>query len=217
LADAFAEAVRAQINERIQKQQADYLLSVKDNQPNLKKDIEDYVQDERLKKSMGTLTVEAMHWLLDVHFGEDRTFNNLSGLRAEANIFFFLLCRLNPKSTSDTSFRAILRNTFMFSSELSFLARDASSRNNTSKLQCKLPSTIRSGLSAQKRDEMCHCPVFRLISQEIFPAILFVHFRNTQCPQNLLRNIKWCKARLLICFPIYASCFPIPALGLVFR
>lgn len=38
-------------------QGADYLLSVKDNQPNLKKDIEDYVQDEQLRKSMKTLTV----------------------------------------------------------------------------------------------------------------------------------------------------------------
>jgi predicted transposase YbfD/YdcC len=38
-------------------QGADYLLSVKDNQPNLKKDIEDYVQDEDLRKSMETLSV----------------------------------------------------------------------------------------------------------------------------------------------------------------
>ena len=35
-------------------QGADYLLSVKDNQPNLKKDIEDYVQDEQLRKTMET-------------------------------------------------------------------------------------------------------------------------------------------------------------------
>jgi predicted transposase YbfD/YdcC len=35
-------------------QGADYLLSVKDNQPNLKKDIEDYIQDEQLRKTMKT-------------------------------------------------------------------------------------------------------------------------------------------------------------------
>lgn len=33
-------------------QKADYLLSVKDNHPNLKKDIEDFVQDEALRKTM---------------------------------------------------------------------------------------------------------------------------------------------------------------------
>jgi predicted transposase YbfD/YdcC len=33
---------------------ADYLLSVKDNHPSLKKDIEDYVQDESLRKTMDT-------------------------------------------------------------------------------------------------------------------------------------------------------------------
>jgi predicted transposase YbfD/YdcC len=33
---------------------ADYLLSVKDNQPTLKQDIEDYVQDESLRKTMDT-------------------------------------------------------------------------------------------------------------------------------------------------------------------
>ena len=38
-------------------QGADYLLSVKDNQPNLKKDIEDYVQDEQLRIAMETATV----------------------------------------------------------------------------------------------------------------------------------------------------------------
>jgi predicted transposase YbfD/YdcC len=38
-------------------QGADYLLNVKDNQPNLKKDIEDYVQDEQLRKTMETTTV----------------------------------------------------------------------------------------------------------------------------------------------------------------
>ena len=38
-------------------QGADYLLSVKDNQPNLKKDIEDYVQDEQLRETMDTATV----------------------------------------------------------------------------------------------------------------------------------------------------------------
>jgi len=35
---------------------ADYLLSVKDNQPTLKRDIEDYVQDEDLQKTMDTFT-----------------------------------------------------------------------------------------------------------------------------------------------------------------
>jgi predicted transposase YbfD/YdcC len=38
-------------------QGSDYLLSVKDNQPNLKKDIEDYVQDEMLRKGMETATI----------------------------------------------------------------------------------------------------------------------------------------------------------------
>jgi predicted transposase YbfD/YdcC len=33
---------------------ADYLLSVKDNQPTLKEDIEDYIQDENLQKTMDT-------------------------------------------------------------------------------------------------------------------------------------------------------------------
>jgi len=35
---------------------ADYLLSVKDNQPTLKQDIEDYVRDEDLRKTMDTAT-----------------------------------------------------------------------------------------------------------------------------------------------------------------
>ena len=35
-------------------EKADYLLSVKDNQPTLKKDIEDYVQDDSLRKTMDT-------------------------------------------------------------------------------------------------------------------------------------------------------------------
>ena len=35
---------------------ADYLLSIKDNQPTLKKDIEDYVQDGTLRKTMETAT-----------------------------------------------------------------------------------------------------------------------------------------------------------------
>jgi len=38
-------------------QGADYLLSVKDNQPTLKKDIEDYVQDDHLRGAMETLTI----------------------------------------------------------------------------------------------------------------------------------------------------------------
>lgn len=37
-------------------QEADYLLSVKDNHPTLKKDIEDYVQDDLLRKGMETAT-----------------------------------------------------------------------------------------------------------------------------------------------------------------
>jgi len=41
----------------ILEQDADYLLNVKDNQPTLKKDIEDYVREERLRKSMETLSV----------------------------------------------------------------------------------------------------------------------------------------------------------------
>ena len=127
----------------ITKNKADYLLSVKDNQPTLKADIEEYVQDDSLRKDMDTIatleqnrgrierrtsfvchdtdwlkewaglscigaihtqftckgkttsewhyyissrklsalellsharkewSVESMHWLLDVHFGED--------------------------------------------------------------------------------------------------------------------------------------------------
>ncbi len=38
----------------IKKAKADYLLSVKDNQANLAKDIEDYVQDKELRKGMDT-------------------------------------------------------------------------------------------------------------------------------------------------------------------
>ena len=38
-------------------QGADYLLSVKDNQPSLKKDIEDYVQDTQLREAMETTTI----------------------------------------------------------------------------------------------------------------------------------------------------------------
>lgn len=38
-------------------QEADYLLSVKDNQPNLKQDIADYVQDKQLRKTMEMATV----------------------------------------------------------------------------------------------------------------------------------------------------------------
>jgi len=39
---------------QIVSQGADYLLSVKDNQKNLKKDIEDYIQDKKLRKLMRT-------------------------------------------------------------------------------------------------------------------------------------------------------------------
>lgn len=42
--------------EIIVKQKADYLLSVKDNHPNLKKDIEDFVQDESLRKTMQSMS-----------------------------------------------------------------------------------------------------------------------------------------------------------------
>ncbi len=38
------------------KQKADYLLCAKDNQPLLKKDIEDYIQDEELRKKMDMLS-----------------------------------------------------------------------------------------------------------------------------------------------------------------
>ena len=38
--------------EIIVQQKADYLLCVKDNHPNLKKDIEDYVQDKELRNTM---------------------------------------------------------------------------------------------------------------------------------------------------------------------
>lgn len=38
--------------EIIIKQKADYLLSVKNNHPNLKKDIEDFVQDTALQSTM---------------------------------------------------------------------------------------------------------------------------------------------------------------------
>lgn len=42
--------------EIIVEREADYLLCVKDNQPNLKKDIEDYIQDASLKKSIETIS-----------------------------------------------------------------------------------------------------------------------------------------------------------------
>ena len=42
--------------EIVVKGNADYLLCVKDNQPNLKKNIEDYIQDERLRKKMDTIS-----------------------------------------------------------------------------------------------------------------------------------------------------------------
>ena len=42
--------------EIIIKQKANYLLCVKDNHPNLKKDIEDYVQDSSLRSVMHTFT-----------------------------------------------------------------------------------------------------------------------------------------------------------------
>jgi predicted transposase YbfD/YdcC len=38
----------------IVEKKADYLLSAKDNQPNLKQDIEDYIQDRELRKTMDT-------------------------------------------------------------------------------------------------------------------------------------------------------------------
>lgn len=41
--------------EIIIEQKADYLLSVKDNHPNLKKDIEDYVQDKELQNTMESI------------------------------------------------------------------------------------------------------------------------------------------------------------------
>jgi len=48
--------------EIIVNQKADYLLCVKDNHPNLKKDIEDYIQDEVLKLNMESATqVEKGH------------------------------------------------------------------------------------------------------------------------------------------------------------
>lgn len=48
--------------EIIVNQKADYLLCVKDNHPNLKKDIEDYIQDEVLKSNMESATqVEKGH------------------------------------------------------------------------------------------------------------------------------------------------------------
>ena len=44
------------------KGKADYLLSVKDNQKNLKEDIEDYVQDEQLRKGMDSCkTIDKKH------------------------------------------------------------------------------------------------------------------------------------------------------------
>ena len=41
---------------RIVEKQADYLLNAKDNQPRLKNDIEEYVQDDELRKRMDTFT-----------------------------------------------------------------------------------------------------------------------------------------------------------------
>ena len=42
--------------EIIVKQKADYLLSVKDNHPNLKKDIEDFIQDEAMQNTMQSIS-----------------------------------------------------------------------------------------------------------------------------------------------------------------
>ena len=147
---------------------ADYLLSVKDNQPSLKKDLEDYVQDSNLQKTMETestqeknrdrietrtayvskniswipdlkswtnmtcfgaihtqfttaekktsewhyyissrpltakellhharteWTVETMHWLLDVHFGED--FCRVQDLNVQKNLNILRKCAIN--------------------------------------------------------------------------------------------------------------------------
>ena len=53
--------------EIIIKQKANYLLCVKDNHPNLKKDIEDYVQDSSLRNSMQTFTrTEKGHGRIEV-------------------------------------------------------------------------------------------------------------------------------------------------------
>ena len=61
--------------EIIVKQKADYLFSVKDNHPNLKKDIEDFIQDE------------TMHWLLDVQFEEDWCRVEDKNIQKNLNIF----------------------------------------------------------------------------------------------------------------------------------
>ena len=42
--------------EIIVKQKADYLFSVKDNHPNLKKDIEDFIQDEAMQNMMQSIS-----------------------------------------------------------------------------------------------------------------------------------------------------------------
>lgn len=42
--------------EIIVKQKADYLLLVKDNHPNLKKDIEDFIQDETMQNTMQSIS-----------------------------------------------------------------------------------------------------------------------------------------------------------------
>lgn len=54
-----ADALNCQkeTEEIIIKQKADYLLCVKYNHPNSKKDIEDYVQDKMLQKTMKTTSV----------------------------------------------------------------------------------------------------------------------------------------------------------------
>ena len=53
--------------EIIVKQKANYLLCVKDNHPNLKKDIKDYVQDSGLRNSMQTFTrIEKGHCRIEV-------------------------------------------------------------------------------------------------------------------------------------------------------
>lgn len=53
--------------EIIVKQKADYLLCVKDNHPNLKKDIEDFVQDTALQGTMLTASkTEKNHGRVEV-------------------------------------------------------------------------------------------------------------------------------------------------------
>ena len=93
------------------------------------------------------------------------TSSRTSGLSADLYIIFFLLTR--PYFAWFRHINAVFRRMFMFSGELSFLARDASSRKTTSRLQCSwlsmdqcLPDGICKFL--QRRQRSYETPLFAM-------------------------------------------------------